>query len=137
MAAWTDLITAPFNILGSLYGQPVNDITNPISASSVADREYNAMREDTQYRRLRQDLSAAGLNGWLAVNGSASPTSQPISQTSEASSRAGELGFKYRELLTEAMKFTEKQMQSAAQGAADNATKLISTIGGALLRGLF
>ena len=118
---WADFA----NNIGNSYEGIVNNITNPISAASVNDREYNAMREDTQYQRLVKDLSAAGLNKWLAVNGTATPSAQAISQTSEAESRTRELGFKYNELFTKALQFAESQIQKGTKDAADFALRAI------------
>ena len=118
--SWMDFV----NNTNKMYQGAVNDITEPISAASVNDREYNAMREDTQYQRLVKDLTAAGLNKWLAVNGSAQPSAQAISNTAEGRSRAAELGFKYQELLNKTLQFAEKQLQAGGKDIFDKLWKL-------------
>lgn len=125
--AWTPFgtWTGLYNDVNSMYTGAVNDITNPISASSVSDREYNANREDTQYQRLREDLSAAGLNNWLAVNGSAQPAAAAISNTSEGLSRARELGFKYQELMTKALTDATKMLHTSTEKNADRVWDIV------------
>lgn len=106
MEGFFDLLYKFGQSVGNAFDRINNSNNQAMVEQASNDRLFNAQREDTQYQRLVEDLDKAGLNKWLAVNGSASPSAQMVSATSEQMSRARELGNKYYQLFESAVDHT-------------------------------